>query len=138
MALSISDRAKLSDFFKTQPVVAVYLFGSQATGLNNSQSDVDIAILFDESVKVKERFIKKLEILGTLTFLLKRDNIDLVVLNDAPIALRFSAIKPQELIYKENNEKMISFEAKTLSDYQDYYYYINQNTIDSLGSISQM
>lgn len=138
MSISLNEQNAIKNYFKTQPVVVVYFFGSIATGLENSQSDVDIAVLFDDSVKKETRFQKKLEILGVLTSILRRDDVDVVILNDSPVALKFSAIQPAKIIYEKDTYKKVLFEAKALSDYQDYSYYIRENTMNSLGSISQM
>lgn len=39
----------LSDYFKTQPVLKAWLFGSYARGEETSESDVDILVEFDHS-----------------------------------------------------------------------------------------
>lgn len=40
---------KIADYFKTQPVLKVWLFGSYARGEQRDDSDVDILILPDKS-----------------------------------------------------------------------------------------
>ena len=42
----------ISDYFKTQPVLKAWLFGSYARGEENANSDVDILVAFDDNVKV--------------------------------------------------------------------------------------
>ena len=37
----------IADYFKTQPVVKAWLFGSYARGEETPQSDVDILVVFD-------------------------------------------------------------------------------------------
>ena len=39
----------IADYFKTQPVLKVWLFGSFARGEENEMSDVDLLIQFDHS-----------------------------------------------------------------------------------------
>ena len=42
----------LADYFKTQPVLKAYLFGSFARGEENAQSDIDLLIQFDHSTPI--------------------------------------------------------------------------------------
>ena len=43
---------QIIDYFKTQPVVKVWLFGSFARGEESAQSDVDLLIQFDHSTPI--------------------------------------------------------------------------------------
>jgi predicted nucleotidyltransferase len=42
----------IANYFKTQPVVRVWMFGSYARGEENAQSDVDLLIQFDHSTPI--------------------------------------------------------------------------------------
>lgn len=42
----------IADYFKTQPVLKAWLFGSYARGEENEHSDVDILVAFDEGARV--------------------------------------------------------------------------------------
>ena len=42
----------IADYFKTQPVLKVWLFGSFARGEEHKDSDVDFLILFDHSTPI--------------------------------------------------------------------------------------
>ena len=42
----------ISDYFKTQPVLKAWLFGSYARGEENANSDIDILVTFDDNAKV--------------------------------------------------------------------------------------
>ena len=43
---------KLLKYFKTQPVVKAWLFGSYAKGEETSHSDVDILVRYDEKARI--------------------------------------------------------------------------------------
>ena len=43
---------QIIEYFKTQPVVKVWLFGSFARGEENKMSDVDLLIQFDHSTPI--------------------------------------------------------------------------------------
>ena len=42
----------LADYFKTQPVLKAWLFGSYARGEETSDSDIDLLVLFDHSTPI--------------------------------------------------------------------------------------
>ena len=66
-----------------EDVQFAYLFGSYAKGKITPLSDVDIAVYLSGSNFSQ----KRLEILGGLIEVLKTDEIDLVILNTAPLPL---------------------------------------------------
>ena len=43
---------KIADYFKTQPVVKAWLFGSFARGEETSDSDIDILVEYDENARI--------------------------------------------------------------------------------------
>jgi hypothetical protein len=55
-----------------------------------------------------------------LTTILKTDQVDLVVLNDAPIELRYAIIASGIVVYEVNVKTRVEYEALTLSQYGDY------------------
>jgi predicted nucleotidyltransferase len=81
MSNSSSIEKKILHFFeKTPHVVSVSLFGSYARGVANSESDVDVAVLF-ENAHVPEvlTLIEQREDLGALL----QKEVDLICLNTA-------------------------------------------------------
>lgn len=93
----------------------LYVFGSYATGKNNGNSDLDIAIL------LKDNYVPmvKLELLGDLNIIFKRDDIDLVILNSASPVLKFQVVKYGAKLYMEDEVDKVNFEAKVVSEYMD-------------------
>ena len=74
-----------TDYLAAKPDIQfAYLFGSYAKGKQTHLSDIDIAVYIREK---KDMSDKKLKILMDLSRLLETDNIDLVILNKAPISL---------------------------------------------------
>jgi hypothetical protein len=67
-------------------VVSVYLFGSHATGRAHRESDVDVGVLLGWSAHptARDRFEARLRFIADLGTALRRNDVDLVVLNDAP------------------------------------------------------
>lgn len=93
----------------------IYIFGSYAKGKNTTNSDLDIAVLLDGNYNP----MNKLSLIGDLTLILKRDDIDLVILNCASPVLRHQIIKYGKLAYMESEEIKVFFEVKVLKVYMD-------------------
>lgn len=83
----ISDH--LARFFqegRVPGVVSVYLFGSHASARAHRESDVDIGILlrWDVYRTRRNRFEQRLRLSGELASVLDSNEVDVVILNDAP------------------------------------------------------
>ncbi len=79
----------VTDFLAGEPtkgVVSAYLFGSHAEGRAHRESDVDIGVLLhhEQYSTARERFDARLDLIGAIGNILGRNDVDLVVLNDAP------------------------------------------------------
>jgi len=78
---------KLARFFGSRPeVVVAYLYGSHAEGRAHRESDIDIGVLLDRSrcPTPDLRFKARIELGAELIATLHCNEIDLVILNDAP------------------------------------------------------
>jgi predicted nucleotidyltransferase len=93
------------------------LFGGLARGKPQPLSDVDIAIYLKTDGKVAE---KKLEILGNLAAILHTDEIDLVVLNTAGLALVMNIVKVRKIIVDKDPFSRHIFESVTMRKYFDF------------------
>jgi predicted nucleotidyltransferase len=96
-----------------------YLFGSLARKEAGPLSDVDIAVYCGEGASFPE---KKLEILGNLANILKTDEIDLVVLNRAPLALRMKILENKMVIVDKAPLIRHRYESLTMRQYFDFSY----------------
>lgn len=133
-----STKEKLIDFLEDEEKVElVYLFGSVATGKNGKLSDIDIAVYFDESLTKKGMIDLQLKLISELTTILKTDKIDLIVMNNVPLLLKYNIIKYGEIL-KSEKEKKVAVETKILSDYLDMKYYIDRHTKIAIKRISKM
>lgn len=128
---------KLREFFsKIEGVTLAYLFGSTVRGEANYLSDIDIAVLFDDTLLQKEAFDLQLELISELTGLLKTNNIDLVVLNDSPLLLTYNIIR-DGIILKSDEPLRVKFETKIMSRYLDERYHIERHAKESLKRIAE-
>jgi predicted nucleotidyltransferase len=99
-----------------QDVAFAYLFGSVALGRTTHLSDIDIAIYLTG----QEFADKRMEILGELIDILKTDNLDLVILNSAPLSLAVKIIQTKIILNDNKPHIRYHFESSTLRSYFDF------------------
>lgn len=115
---------QLREYFQEKKIIKlVYLFGSMATKKEGKLSDIDIGILFDDSLDKKEELELQLEIIGKIIDILKIGDIDLVIMNNSSIALNYEVIKTNKPIFIRDIEEKVDFEHYILSRYLDRRYY---------------
>ena len=103
-------------------IVGIYLFGSYAKGKQTPVSDIDLAILLDRGFPPGRYFEKKLELLAITTSVLKTDEVDLVILNEAPPALAYRVLSDGRLLLeqKDRKDQRVSFQVRTYDRYFDF------------------
>jgi len=127
---------ELTEYFSSKDnIILAYLFGSTVRGDTGYLSDVDIAILLDEKISEKDRFNLELKLISEIATLIKKNKIDLVVLNEAPLLLAYNIVK-NGIILKSSETERVNFETKILSMYIDKKYYIKRHTEETLRRIA--
>lgn len=103
-------------------IVGIYLFGSYAEGRQTPVSDIDLAILLDRSFPPVRYFEKKLELLAITTSVLKTDEVDLVIVNEAPPALAYRVLSTGRLLLEKKDRKgqRVNFQVRTYDRYFDF------------------
>jgi len=103
-------------------IVSIYLFGSCAEGKQTPVSDIDLAVLLDRDFPSNHYFEKKLELLAIATTTLKTDEIDLIILNQAPSALSYQVLSKGRLLFENDKVKgqRVNFQARTYDRYFDF------------------
>ncbi len=89
----------IAEYFKTQPVLKAWLFGSYARGEQHPDSDVDILVVFDQETRKGVSLLKHIGIALDLEDLLGR-KVDLVTDGTLLPIIRESAEKDKVLIYE--------------------------------------
>lgn len=103
-------------FQKRDEVIAAYLFGSYASDTVGPLSDVDIAVLFDEGSDIDRIYLK---LCVEVSKALHTDEVDLLILNKAPITLKYKVLKEGKLLFCRDEVKRIRFQVKVINDYID-------------------
>ncbi len=99
-----------------EDILYAYLFGGFARGTAGRLSDVDIAVYISGG-NLSE---KKLEILGDLNKILKTDEIDLVVLNTAPLTLKMKILQSRRVMADNAPFIRHAHESMTMRSYFDF------------------
>jgi predicted nucleotidyltransferase len=94
-----------------------YLFGSTATGRRTPRSDVDLAIHFGEQA---DRHSARLDVARAVADQLGTDAIDIVVLNDAPIALAGRILTTRRVVVDRRPFARHRYESLTARMFQDF------------------
>lgn len=118
---------------ESEPVISrdlairfILLFGSQAAAKESPLSDIDLAIYVDPEKYGNRAYHLQVEVGLLLSRKLKRDDIDIVILNDATPTLRFEAIKNGHILYMKDESEYEDYVVRTLSEYYDSSYFLNR------------
>jgi len=98
-------------------IIFAYLFGSRAARTHRPTSDVDLAVYLKEGEDAAE---EKLTIIGCVTASLQTDNLDVVILNSAPIALTGRILRSRKLLIDRDPFRRHTFESLMLREYMDF------------------
>jgi predicted nucleotidyltransferase len=107
-------------------VLAAYLYGSQAEGRANTLSDIDIAVLIRDGLAKERLWHLEEAIAADLRRVLHTDKVDLVVLNLAPLRIRYEVITRGEILYSADDEGRAAFESYPLRRYWDFAKYLEE------------
>jgi predicted nucleotidyltransferase len=107
-------------YLESRPEIeAGYLFGSLVSGRARPDSDVDTAVLVADKVICRDSFKYRLNRITELMDLLKRDDVDLVLLNQAPPLLAHRVLSRGKLIFERSASARIHFQVRTVNRYLD-------------------
>jgi predicted nucleotidyltransferase len=104
-------------------VVALYSFGSVVKNDLKPLSDLDYAILLSGQLSKRQRFDEHLELIGIFNNVFRTDEIDLIILNDAPLRFCYVILKTGKLIYFRNKDDLIDLRDQVLKYYLDFKYF---------------
>lgn len=107
-------------FGRFDAVAAAYLFGSLCTEHYQPLSDVDIAVLLTPDTSPKQSWELWSRIHAALSTALNTEEIDLTILNNAPLTFRYQVLHCRRLLYERDAALRIDFETTTLLQYLDF------------------
>jgi len=98
-------------------IVFAYLFGSLTKGKVSPISDIDIALYLKRGTNFAR---EKMVILKRLIDIFATEEIDLVILNIAPLTLRARIVENKKILVDKNPFLRHSFESLVLREYFDF------------------
>jgi len=104
---------------KDKCILKVYLFGSQLKSKANKYSDIDIAVLFDDKAKKKDYTDKQIALANSISEILNKE-IDIIILNQASLFLKYHILKEGMKIYERPGRNEHNFEALAIMQYFDF------------------
>ncbi|MEW5898009.1 MAG: nucleotidyltransferase domain-containing protein [Bacillota bacterium] len=108
----------LGYFSGNKDIFAAYLYGSYGTAAQTPFSDVDLAVLL--APEADRTLPKQMEIEANLAKICHIDDINLLLLNDAPVLLQFKVISTGRLIFARDAEAVNDFQELVCKRYADF------------------
>lgn len=96
-----------------------YIFGSVARAEARPDSDVDVAVFLDQETTGVETSTFRSSFLAELLKCLSRNDVDLVILNQAPVVLRHRVLRDGNLVISRDETRRVAFAVDTLRRYVD-------------------
>jgi uncharacterized protein len=110
---------RLSEALDQDGVVAAMLIGSQARGEAGPLSDVDIAAWCRPELDRDQKWDLRMSLMGAAQDTLRTNEVDVVMLNDAPPLLQHRAIRDAVRLVERDRAQRIRFETRAILDYLD-------------------
>jgi predicted nucleotidyltransferase len=104
-------------------VVALFVFGSAAKAQLKPLSDLDFGILLSTRMNKTKRFEKQLELIGVFNDTFGTDEIDLVIMNDAPIRFSYNIISKGRLLFCRDRANVVDFVERIVKIYLDFKWF---------------
>lgn len=101
-------------------ILEAYLFGSHARGQARSDSDVDVAVYVDETAVDEGHWGYRAELATQLMTALGTEDVDVVVLNEAPILLYHRVLRGGVRLLSRDLRATTSRAGQALSRYFDF------------------
>ena len=98
----------------------MYIFGSAGKGKTTGESDIDIAVLIDESKLKKKNFelLKRKYYAASPAFSMRP--VDIVILNTAPPFLKYQILKTGRILFDRSRKLRVRFTERAITEYLDY------------------
>ena len=117
--LATSSRAVARCVARHAGIQAAYIFGSVARHRARPDSDIDIAVLLARRLPDSRALHYRLKLAGELGAALKRDDVQLVILNDAPPLLAHRVLSRGMLVFERARAARVRFHVETARRYED-------------------
>ncbi len=102
--------------YKIREVIAIILFGSQATGKARSDSDVDIAVMTKTNDdKIRSKIIREGD-----------EIVQVSHFNTLPLEIQFRVIKEGKVLFCKDEDELKNQVKKTILRYLDFDFFLTK------------
>ena len=108
-----------TDLWGRYPVAFAYLFGSEAQGKSRPNSDIDVAVYVADGQDRSSYLDLQLRLIADLGDLMQTDQIDVVILNEAPVALSYRVTRDGRIVFCKDEAARIHHWAEVVDRYID-------------------
>ncbi|MGH9385889.1 MAG: type VII toxin-antitoxin system MntA family adenylyltransferase antitoxin [Vicinamibacterales bacterium] len=119
MTLSAASRVVARSVARRPEIQAAYIFGSVAQGRARPDSDIDIAVLVGRRIPDARALRYRLKLTADLSAALRRNDVQVVILNDAPPLLAHRVLSGGTLVFQRARAARVRFQVQTASRYAD-------------------
>jgi predicted nucleotidyltransferase len=127
------DEAAVAEVLADAGVRVAYLFGSRASNRHRATSDADIAVLGAARLDLLERE----RLADRLRNILAVPDVDLVILEEAPLELRGRVVQEGRTIYAADPAERVNFEVRSRSEYFDFLPVLREHTSRYLRQVAR-
>ncbi len=117
---------EIISIFENSQIEFAYIFGSFGTENQGLLSDIDIAAYSNPSLSKYERHKLRLSLMALIGDIYKTNDIDLVILNDAPILLAVTIIRTGKCFFSKNERIHQDFIERSIMQSLDFAYFADQ------------
>lgn len=115
-------KKKIVPLFSERRIALAYLYGSQVKKRIGNLSDIDIAILWQETkVSLKEELLLQ----SKTKEVLEEKRVDLISLNQQPLSFCYEVISKGICIYGKEEDR-VNYEVWILNEYLDFSWYAEE------------
>ena len=120
------ERKIVDSLSEEKDILFTYLFGSAIRGGFNKESDLDIAVYFNDRMTPDEQFQKRLHLIEHLQNRTGK-NVEVINLSEInSIFFKFVIIKEGKVILEKDHSRRVDFELKTMNDYYDFQPFLRE------------
>ena len=117
--LAAASRAVARLVARHPDIQAAYIFGSVAQVRARPDSDIDVAVLLGRRLPDRRALRYRLTLVGELGAALHRNDVQLVILNDAPPLLAQRVLSRGVLVFQRSRTARVRFHVATAQRYED-------------------
>ncbi|MGB9700890.1 MAG: type VII toxin-antitoxin system MntA family adenylyltransferase antitoxin [Thermodesulfobacteriota bacterium] len=111
---------------KCEDVIALFFFGSLATGKLRPLSDLDIALLLKDNISKGKLFNREIDLICLIGKELGTEEFDLIILNTAPLRFAHQILKNGKKIFVKDQRRLANFQEEVIKKYIDFKFYQEQ------------